>query len=102
MASKILFVKIMLYLFHIKCVLGLTVGMLVQTKLKVFPLNRFHQISNMDLTTYKIIHVKLLPSILVNLLFATRDLIVNKHFGCLSGILDKFLNSHSCSSKNGK
>ena len=80
--------------------LGTIVGMLLECKFKSFPLTRFRQISDIQLITTHLIHVKLLSAILITFL-VSRDLIIFKHFGCFIGLMDRLLNkSPSITSKS--
>ena len=95
---KFIFFSI-IYLYFMLCMLGSTIGMLVECKLKPFTLTRFHQISNMQMIHFHLAHVKLLSAVLI-IFLVSRDLIIYRHFGCYIGLLSRlFYKSLSVSTK---
>ena len=76
------------YVYFILCMLGISIGMLLECKLKPFALGRLHKISDMEMITFHLIHVKILSSILLGFLF-TRDCVIYTHFGCFIGLVNK-------------
>ena len=77
------------------CMLGSIICMLVECKLKAFTLTRFHEISDMQMIHFHVVHVKLLSAVLI-IFLVNRDLIIYRFFGCFIGIISKLFNkSHS-------
>ena len=80
------------YIYFILCMLGTTLSMISESKLKLFCINRFHQITDMEALNCCLSHVKILSAILISFLI-TRDCIVYKHLGCFIGLLKYLIGS---------
>ena len=89
--TKILGISI-IYVYTILCMLGMTLGMLLECKFRQFALTRFNNITDIQMINTHLIHVKLLSTILLTFLI-NRDLKIFKHFGCFIGLVDKLLNT---------
>ena len=87
--TKLLSLSI-IYVYTIICMLGMTLGMLLECKFRKFSLNHFYNITDMEMINIHLTHIKLLSTILVIFLI-TRDLIVFKYFGCFIGLVNRLL-----------
>ena len=80
----------LLYLYFILCMLGTSIGMLLECKLRHFALSRFHRITDMEMIHMHLTHIKILSTMLIGFLMV-RDCIIYKHFGCFIGLVSKLL-----------